>query len=225
MQPVQEQSDIGKLQEQNRMGEFSNITQHPCQTKCGWSHPEGITYDPAGIYPDGICPFLYHSIYPYMLGLLYHADMQAIWACCPAVKSVNVRLYRETNGDKFPEIAPDWWVIYAKVEAAPDCPHGHKQGDRLLFPTYNKSRFMCPAGFNNAFYFLDLEIPHCIDTQKLRCPDWQEDVYYEVNMGETKAERYSRTYFCMNCGKTFTPCMDEAVIFCPHCGKEIDETI
>lgn len=34
-----------------------------------------------------------------------------------------------------------------------------------------------------------------------------------------------KAVFCMNCGKTFEVEMDEAVVICPHCGKEAHETI
>jgi DNA-directed RNA polymerase subunit RPC12/RpoP len=34
-----------------------------------------------------------------------------------------------------------------------------------------------------------------------------------------------RTIFCMFCGKTFEVRVDEKVIICPHCGKEIEEVV
>ncbi len=34
-----------------------------------------------------------------------------------------------------------------------------------------------------------------------------------------------RTIFCMFCGNTFEVRVDEAVIICPHCGKECCETL
>ena len=34
-----------------------------------------------------------------------------------------------------------------------------------------------------------------------------------------------KTIFCMYCGKTSEIEVDEQVIICPHCGKEVNETI
>jgi hypothetical protein len=159
------------------MGKLPNIKQLPCNAKCGWCHKEG--YDKAILFPHNICPFLYHSIYPYFLGLLYHADMQDIWVCCPAEKGVDVLVRRIVNNGKFP-VPPDWWVIYAEVVNVGECPHGHTVGSELIFPTAHKQSYICPAGVNNIFPFLDIEVPSCINKKKLRCPDWKDTVFYEV---------------------------------------------
>ena len=41
--------------------------------------------------------------------------------------------------------------------------------------------YMCPAGFNNLFPFLKIDIPSCIDFNQVRCPDWQENIYYRID--------------------------------------------
>ena len=159
------------------MGKLPDITQHPCKTQCGWSHPEGRTYTDTFA---GMCPILYHTLYPYFLGLLYHADMQDIWVCCPAEKGVDVLVRREEPNRSFGHIPPHYWVIYAEVVKVGDCPHGYQLGSKILFPTAYKYMHMCPAGVNNILPFLNINIPPCINLKKLRCPDWKEDVFYEI---------------------------------------------
>lgn len=128
----------------------------------------------------GTCPILYHTLYPYFLGLYYHADMQDIWVCCPAEKGVDVLVRRETNNGQFLNIPDDWWVIYAEIVKIGSCPYKHYIGEKLVFPTYDKPAFMCPAGVNNILPFLNIELPKCINLNKLRCPDWKADVFYKI---------------------------------------------
>lgn len=161
---------------------MQNIIQNPCDAQCPWhgKHPHGRDYQPFEVFPQGICPFLYHALYPYYLGLLYEAKMQDIWVCCPGENGVDCLVRRETNNETFPWIAPDWWVIYAEVVKVGECPHCHYEGQKLLFPTAFKDRYMCPAGLNNLFPFLDLEVPNCINKKNVRCPDWKDNISYEI---------------------------------------------
>ncbi len=101
------------------------IKQLPCNAKCGWCHKEGKEYSTNEIFPQDICPYLYHSIYPYFLGLLYNADMQDIWVCCPAEKGIDV-LIRKTELHEFSFVNQGWWTIYAEIVNEPECPHGSK---------------------------------------------------------------------------------------------------
>ena len=156
------------------------ISQLPCKTKCGWSHPEGKVYNEFYAYFDA-CPILNHTLYPYFLGLYYKADMQDIWVCCPAEKGVDVLVRRENNNGTIYGVPDDWWIIYAEVvKVHGHCPHDYNVGDRIFFPCFCKSKFMCPAGLNNIFPFLNAEVPSCINPKRLRCPDWKEDVYYSI---------------------------------------------
>jgi len=161
------------------MGELLNITQHECKGVCPW-HKEGRDYSFAEIFPN-VCPYLYHSLYPYFLGLLYGAEsMQDIWVCCPAEFGVDTYVRKVDNRGEF-DIPDDWWVIYAEVvKVNGDCPHGHEVGDKIVFPTCWKKKYICPAGVNNIFPFLDLEVPKCINKKRLRCTDWKQDVYYGI---------------------------------------------
>jgi len=155
------------------MGELSTIKRLPCQSKCGWTGTETF---------GDHCPFLLHSLYPYFLGLLYKADMQDIWACCPAEYGIDTVMSRETNNKLFPDVPDDWWVIYAEVVKVNGyCQYGYMAGDKILFPVCHKENYICPAGINNIFPFLNLEIPKCINLNKLHCPDWKEDIFYKVN--------------------------------------------
>jgi hypothetical protein len=71
-------------------------------------------------------------------------------------------------------------VIYAEIVKVGDCPHGHKQGENIIFPTCWKHWYMCPAGVNNIFPFMDIEIPKCINKNNLRCPDWKNTIFYSI---------------------------------------------
>jgi hypothetical protein len=152
------------------------IKQLPCKAQCPWHgcHPDGKEYTDKDIFPQGVCPFLYHSLYPYFLGLLYGADMNDIWVCCPAEKGVDCYVRKDTAKGQ-----DGWWTIYAEVVNVDECPHGHIVGSKLIFPTAHKSEFICPAGLNNILPFLDLEVPKCINPKRLRCPDWKDNITYE----------------------------------------------
>lgn len=158
------------------------ITQNPCDSQCPWHgcHPQGNEYAREAILPNDVCPFLYHSLYPYFLGLLYNADMQDIWACCPGERGVDCYVRKVNNDDQFEDIPADWWVIYAEIENVGDCPHGHYKGEKIVFPTAFKKDFICPAGLNNIFPFLPLGVPACINREKLRCPDWKDNITYSI---------------------------------------------
>ena len=199
------------------MGELLNITQHECKGVCPW-HKEGRDYSFAEIFPN-VCPYLYHSLYPYFLGLLYGAEsMQDIWVCCPAEFGVDTYVRKVDNRGEF-DIPDDWWVIYAEVvKVNGDCPHGHEVGDKIVFPTCWKKKYICPAGVNNIFPFLDLEVPSCINKKRLRCTDWKQDVYYSI-------EDNMRTIFCMNCGYTFESSVESNVYICPRCRHEVVEEV
>ena len=156
------------------------ITQLPFScSQCPWHkfHADGKEYSSENILPDNCCPILYHSLYPYFLGLLYNADMDGIHVCCPA--HVNAYVYRKTNHGMFPNIPDDWWVIYANIISVNgECDHNHQVGQNIIFPTMYKADYMCPAGFNNIFPLIYPELPKCIDIDKMRCPDWKENIYY-----------------------------------------------
>lgn len=144
------------------------------------TNEEGEVFDHDSILPHGICPWLYHSVYPYFLGLLYGAKFD--WneygdcnVCCPALEGVDtiVKL-RDNDGSFDPRISPDVkFVIFAEIVAVRGhCPYDHKVGQRFPFPTCMKEHYLCPAAFNNVFPLMELEPPSCIDHSNLRCPDW-----------------------------------------------------
>lgn len=97
------------------------------------------------------------------------------------------------NDGKFEAgVDADWRdVIHAEVMAVHGhCDYGHKVGDRIVFPTTRSMRtqYMCPAGFNNIFPFLKIETPSCINPRRLRCPDWEENIYYAIPDGHRRDE-------------------------------------
>lgn len=166
---------------------MTSITQNPCNSNCEWHgcYRHGSEYDDAVIFPADVCPFLYHSLYPYYLGLLYRANMQDIWVCCPAMNGVDCLVRSHNNNDLIEPytrdgIPFDERIVYAEVVKVGDCPHGHTKGQLLLFPTPYKQKYICPAGLNNLFPFLDLELPKCIDPKNIRCPDWKDVITYDI---------------------------------------------
>ncbi len=162
------------------MGKLLNIKQNPCDSKCQWHgcNPNGKTYEQNRILSGNVCPFLYHSLYPYFLGLLYHADMENIWVCCPGENGVNALIHKRYGSGV--DIPPDKFVIYAEIINDPICPHGHRKGETITYPGLWMNDYMCPAGLNNIFPFLDLEIPSCINLDHLRCPDWKDNISYSI---------------------------------------------
>jgi len=182
----------GKLVEKNgdqnimKVKQNSVVIGHPCP----WhgQNEEGKVYDSKGILPQGICPWLYHSLYPYFLGLFYNAkfaynEMGDCNVCCPAAKGIDLVVKRRRNdGNIHPDVDKHWdFVIFADVvKVHEDCPANHKVGDRFIFPTVMKKEFMCTAGFNHVFPLLDLERPKCLDKQAVRCPDWNNPVFFDV---------------------------------------------
>ena len=170
--------------------DFRRIEQLPVTIKtCKWHRNEnGQIFNADNTLPGGVCPWLYHSVYPYFLGLLYGArfdynedgDCQV---CCPASEGVNtVVRKRENDGSFDPRISSEMtYVIFADVvKVKGDCPNGHMIGDKIIFPTCMPDYYMCPAGYNNIFPFLDLEPPRCIDKNRLRCPDWEVEISYRI---------------------------------------------
>ncbi len=167
------------------------VKQLPGKTSCAWhkeNQENGKIYKENEILTSNMCPIMFHTLYPYFLGVVFGAkyvynkqgDCQV---CCPAEKGVDVIVKVRHNDGKFEKGVPHDWrdVIHAEVVNVHGlCDYGHKVGDRLLFPTCMRTKYMCPAGVNNIFPFLNIEIPKCINLKRLRCPDWLENVYYEV---------------------------------------------
>jgi uncharacterized repeat protein (TIGR04076 family) len=168
------------------------IEQRPLSTskKCPWhrKYKAGKTFLFDEIFPHRICPWLYNSVYPYFLGLYYGARFS--WnedgdcnVCCPAAKGVDVIVRLRPNDGSFDSrISPSMkFVIYAEVVAVlGDCPFGHVMGQRILFPTCMVEHFMCPAAFHNVFPLMQLDPPSCIDLGNLRCPDWNDVIFFKL---------------------------------------------
>lgn len=173
----------------------------PGETECVWhrEHKQtGKEYSAINILPSKVCPIMYHTLYPYFLGALFGAkyaynDEGDCQVCCPAEKGVDVLVRVRPNDGKFEAgVDADWRdVIHAEVMAVHGhCDYGHKVGDRIVFPTTRSMRtqYMCPAGFNNIFPFLKIETPSCINPRRLRCPDWEENIYYAIPDGHRRDE-------------------------------------
>jgi len=172
------------------------VRQLPGQTECPWHkvHQEtGKAYGAEEIFTSRVCPIMFHTLYPYFLGALFGAkypynEQGDCHVCCPAEKGVDVLVRVRPNDGKFEEGVPADWrdVIHAEVvKVNGPCDYGHKVGDRFVFPTCMKTRYACPAGIHNLFPFLSLDIPKCINRNKLRCPDWLENIYYAVEDDKT----------------------------------------
>ena len=168
-----------------------SVKQLPGKTECPWhkEHREaGKTYEADELFASKVCPIMFHTLYPYFLGALYgakytyneHGDCHV---CCPAEKGVDVLVKFRPNDGKFEKGVPENWrnVIYAEVvKVNGPCDYGHKVGNRFVFPNCMKKKYACPAGINNLFPFLKIEIPKCINLKRLRCPDWLENIYYSL---------------------------------------------
>ncbi len=172
-----------------------SIKQLPGKTACPWhkEHQEsGKLYKADEIFTSHVCPIMFHTLYPYFLGALFGAkyaynEQGDCQVCCPAEKGVDVLVKVRPNDGKFEEGVPGDWrdVIHAEVvKVNGPCDYNHKVGDRFVFPTCMKTKFACPAGVYNLFPFLNIETPKCINPNRLRCPDWLENIYYSLGADE-----------------------------------------
>jgi len=147
------------------------------------------------IYPNNVCPLLYYSSYPYMLGLLFGADFMHnkegdANVSCPAMNGVRAYARKRDVKDIPPELKNDKiskdskFIIYIDIVNVGKCPNNHKVNEKFMFPTSMKKHYLCPASWFNAFPFLakkftDLE---CLDEKKVKCPDWdREDMALDVS--------------------------------------------
>jgi uncharacterized repeat protein (TIGR04076 family) len=148
---------------------------------CPWNNKSGYTFNLQ-------CPILWHSLYPYFLGMLFGAkygynEQGDCQVCCPAEHGVDVVVKMRPNDGKFPLWVPIDWrdVIHADVvKVNGECDYGYKVGDRIVFPTCRKDSYKCPAGVHNMFPFMNIKMPKCINKSRVRCPDWKEQVYYDL---------------------------------------------
>jgi hypothetical protein len=168
-----------------------SVRQLPGNTNCQWhkEHQEtGKIYEAGEIFTSNVCPIMFHTLYPYFLGAVYGAkysynEQGDCHVCCPAEKGVDVLVKVRSNDGNFEEAVPNDWrdVIHAEVVKVNGlCDYNHKVGDRFVFPTCMKTKYACPAGINNLYPFLKIEIPKCINLNRLRCPDWLENIYYSL---------------------------------------------
>jgi hypothetical protein len=134
------------------------------------------------------CPFAFHSLYPYFLGFVFGANYGKnvqgdCQVCCPAEKGVDFMVKKRPYEKRFGPVVPTPWrdVIHAEVITVNGpCEYKYEPGEIIFFPTFNKEDHMCPAGLFNLFPFLNFPVPACINKSKLRCPDWNENVYYSI---------------------------------------------
>jgi hypothetical protein len=130
------------------------------------------------------CPILWHTLYPYFLGLVFGAKYSESGECkvaCPG--NVDTIVLMEKNDGSFPDYIPADWrdVIYAEVVAVRgSCDECYCSGERIYFPTFDKSGYKCPAAIYNMFPLKGILIPKCLNMKKLHCPDWAENVYYSL---------------------------------------------
>jgi|TARA_Y100000294_G_scaffold172052_1_gene186284 uncharacterized repeat protein (TIGR04076 family) len=169
------------------------IKQNPVKEchECPWhqANENGKEYQSEEILPQNVCPWLYHTLYPYFLGLLYGAkfdynDKGDCHVCCPATHGVDLVVKRrENDGNIHKEVSDDMkFAIFADVvKVNGDCPSNHKAGDRFVFPTVKKEAYLCTAGFNHTFPLMDIEKPSCLNKKAVKCPDWKNPVFFDVD--------------------------------------------
>lgn len=141
----------------------------------------GKCFSESEILPDGICPVLYHSLYPYFMALHFNAKLDytaggADLIHCPASEEgVQCLVWREPN-------AETKWQVKARVVHSQKCPNNHYVSQEFVFPDTRKDSYLCPAGWFNAFPFLPLPdyVKQCCKPEKLRCPDWNGHIYFDT---------------------------------------------
>ncbi len=174
------------------------INQNPLDApkNCPWhrKYQQGKIFKFDDIFPHSVCPWLYYAIYPYFLGLYYGARFS--WnesgdcnVCCPAKRGVNVIVRKRDNDGTFDtRISADMmYVIFAEITDVIDtCPFGHTKGQRIPFPTCMVEHYMCPAALHNLFPLLSLHPPSCIDINAVRCPDWNDDIFFDISQNDNE---------------------------------------
>ena len=164
----------------------------PGETNCPW-HKDckntGRLYEHHEVFTSNVCPIMWHTLYPYFLGMVFGAkytynEQGDCHVCCPAEFGVDVLVKKRPYDDSFKEqgVREDWRdLIHAEVmKVNGACDYHHEVGDKFVFPTCFMTKAPCPAGVFNAFPFLNIEVPKCINKDRLRCPDWLENVYYKL---------------------------------------------
>ena len=158
---------------------------------CPWHKgKEGNVYARNQVF-NWECPIMVHTLYPYFLGYIYGArynfnERGDCQVCCPAEHSVDVIVKKRPYDERMKGIVPEDWrdVIHAEVvKINGECPYNYKVGDLIYFPTFARNRKLCPAALNNAILFMDVfnsGYYPCINRAKLRCPDWNENLYFEI---------------------------------------------
>jgi len=148
----------------------------------------GKNYESSEILPHNMCPWLYHTLYPYYLTLLHGGKFDwnergDVQVGCPAAEGIDLVVKkRDNDGTIHPDITKDMkYAVYADVvKVNGECPSNHKVGDRFVFPTVWKEKFLCSAGYNHVFPLMNLKPPKCLDKKAVRCPKWNEPVFYDV---------------------------------------------
>jgi len=135
--------------------------------------------------PLGTCPVLWHTLYPYFLGLVFGAKFSPEGPAnvgCPAEHGIDLVVsVKPWDADLNGLVPMDWRdVIQAEVVAEGKCPLRYKIGERILFPTYAKDGHACPAGVYNLTVFKNYDYLPCLNKKRVRCPDWKENVYFSL---------------------------------------------
>jgi uncharacterized repeat protein (TIGR04076 family) len=120
------------------------------------------------LFPDGICPRLYHTLYPYFLAVENGAWQDGIGAGCSAPVGCSCWV-RKGEGK----------VVYAEVVSP--CKR-HVVGQKFTFMNTRRDSFMCAAIVHEAYpYIMDrLDIPDCGTKDVLACPDWKNVILVEL---------------------------------------------
>lgn len=123
--------------------------------------------------PKGMCPHLFHRVYPYALALLYNANLielrqnRPITIVCPALKSsVSIEVYRERQ-NSLAEMTknflkgilvllnlhcnPLYYRVFMKViKTTGRCRYSHNENEIFEF-NIGDSAELCPAAFDAIF--------------------------------------------------------------------------
>jgi hypothetical protein len=138
--------------------------------------------------PDDDCPYLWHTLYPYFLGFVFGAKFSPNGPAtvgCPAEEGIDLVVSVKPWDEYLPAWVPRDWrdVIQAEVIRVNGlCCFGYKAKDRILFPTYAKGRYACPAGMYATMPLAFDRLPKlsCLNKKRVRCPDWKENIYFSL---------------------------------------------
>lgn len=195
------------------VGEFSKTNNYSLEVidqdsnRCRY-HRRGFKYSPTQIVPKGLCPEAFHSIYPFALGLLYHANTSdkenrnSFLVRCPEgsvifeVRRVAKKFLKHLEFQLKKVISVfysvdlrEYDILISVVESGDECLRNHRVGQEFEFNQEKQSE-LCPAAFDSIFPFVYASVSSKENAPKdcfLSCQDHLTNIVFGLNANQQKS--------------------------------------